>query len=319
MRKLNVFKTHCRTAVGLLAIAFCVSGCAALEEARQRRQEKIKQQQSRRYLTFARPDAQISVSPDELEIGSYHYTLTFHEDLLKNAAFDEVKEREEFGRGALVYMESLYTFIQELFDIDPPVRRIGIVLYEKYRGTTRLAITETNYNMMPRGNEALRTVGKITMHFPMAMFDRRDVRAHELTHAFTTVYYFPIWFTEGIAVFVQNEYAKGAGHLRIDLQEEMKLDMDNVNAIQTWKGHGSDDAQWGYSYSYSIAKALYDRFGEDFYPELFRVIKQDKLHQKLPRQMDSSLLIYYLSQAAGEDLVPFFQELKFNVRRLTRS
>ena len=318
MRKLNVVKKHCRVAAGLLAIALCVAGCAALEEARQRRQERIKQQQSKRYLTFARPDAEILVSPDGLEIGSYRYTLTFHEDLLKNAAFDEAKEREEFGRGALVYMESLYTFIQELFGIDPPVRRIGIVLYEKYRGTTRLAITETNYSMMSRGNEALRTVSKITMHFPMAMFDRRDVRAHELTHAFTTVYYFPIWFTEGIAVFVQNEYAKGAGHLRIDLQEGMKLDMDNVNAIQTWKGHGSDDAQWGYSYSYSIAKALYDRFGEDFYPELFRVINQDKLRQKLPRQMDSSFLIYYLSQAAGEDLVPFFQELKFNVRRLTK-
>ena len=301
-----------------LAIALCISGCAALEEAQQRRRERITQQQSKRYLTFARPDAEILVSPDGLEIASYQYTLTFHEDLLKNAAFDEAKEREEFGRGALVYMESLYTFIQELFGIDPPVRRMGIVLYEKYQGTTRLAITETNYSMMPRGNEVSRTVSKITMHFPMAMFDRRDVRAHELTHAFTTVYYFPIWFTEGIAVFVQNEYAKGSGHFRIDLQEEMKLDMDNVNAIQTWKGHGSDDAQWGYSYSYSIAKALYDQFGEGFYPELFRVINQDKLHRKLPRQMDSSLLIYYLSQAAGEDLVPFFQELKFNVRRLTK-
>ena len=305
--------------IACFVVALCLTGCASLEQARLRQQEKIRREQSKRYLTFARPDAQIWVSPDELEIGSDHYALTFHEDLLKNAAFDEAKEREEFGRGALVYMESLYTFIQELFGIDPPVRRIGIVLYEKYRGTTRVAITETNYSMMPRGNEVSRTVGKITMHFPMAMFDRRDVRAHELTHAFTTVYYFPIWFTEGIAVFVQNEYAKGAGHLRIDLQDEMKLDMDNVNAIQTWKGHGSADSQWGYSYSYSIAKELYDRFGEDFYPELFRVIKQDKLHQTLPRQMKSSVLIYYLSQAAGEDLVPFFQELNFNVRRLTRS
>ena len=307
------------TTCAFFVVALCLTGCASLEQARLRQQEKIRREQSKRYLTFARPDAQIWVSPDELEIGSDHYALTFHEDLLKHAAFDEAKEREEFGRGALVYMESLYTFIQELFGIDPPVRRIGIVLYEKYRGTTRVAITETNYSMMPQGNEVSRTVGKITMHFPMAMFDRRDVRAHELTHAFTTVYYFPIWFTEGIAVFVQNEYAKGAGHLRIDLQDEMKLDMDNVNAIQTWKGHGSADSQWGYSYSYSIAKELYDRFGEDFYPELFRVIKQDKLHQTLPRQMKSSVLIYYLSQAAGEDLVPFFQELYFNVRRLTRS
>ena len=234
-----------RNMIAVLVVMLCLSSCAALEEASQRRQEKIKRQQSKRYLTLARPDAQISVSSGALEIGSDHYTLTFHEDLLKNKAFDEPREREEFGRGALVYMESLYTFIEKLFGIEPPVRRIGIVLYEEYRGTTRVAITETNYSMMPQGNEILRTVGKITMHFPMAMFDQRDVRAHELTHAFTTVYYFPIWFTEGIAVFVQNEYAKGTGHGRLDLQDEMKLDMDNVNAIQTWEGHGSHEVGMG--------------------------------------------------------------------------
>ena len=318
MIQTNENHRHCTFMVVSLAIVLCFLGCASLEQAHRRRQEKIKRQQSKRYLTFARPDVQISVSPDGLEIGSDHYTLTFHEDLLKNTDFDEAKEREDFGRGALVYMESLYTFIQELFGIDPPTRRIGIVLYEIFRGTTRVAITETNYSRALQGNELLRTVDKITMHFPMAMFNQRDVRAHELTHAFTTVYYFPVWFVEGIAVFVQNEYAKGAGHLRIDLEDEMKLDMDNVNAIQTWEGHGSADVQWGYSYSYSIAKELYDRFGEDFYPELFRIIIRDRLHQKLPRQMKSSMLVYYMSQAAGEDLVPFFQELKFNVRRLTR-
>jgi len=34
--------------------------------------------------------------------------------------------------------------------------------------------------------------------------------------------------------------------------------------------------------------------------------------------MKTSMLVYYMSQAAGEDLVPFFENLKFNVRRLTR-
>ena len=318
MRQLHLSKEHRMFMIAAFVTTVCISGCASLEQARLRQQEKIKRQQSKRYLTFARPDVQISVSPDGLEIGSDHYTLNFHEDLLKNTDFDEPRERDEFGRGALVYMESLYTFIQELFGIDPPVRRIGIVLYEKYQGVTHRAITQTNYSRTMEGRQIVRTVDEITMHFPMAMFDKRDVRAHELTHAFTTVYYFPVWFTEGIAVFVQNEYAKGAGHLRIDLHDKMKLDMDSVNAIQTWEGHGSADVYWGYSYSYSIAKELYERFGEDFYPELFRIIIQDQLHQKLPRQMKSSMLIYYLSQAAGEDLVPFFQELKFNVRRLTR-
>ena len=104
------------------------------------------------------------------------------------------------------------------------------------------------------------------MHFPTAMFDQRDVRAHELTHAFTTVYYFLVWFVEGIAVFVQNEYAKGSGHSRMDLQDKMKLDMDNVNAMQTWEGHGSADVEWGYSYSYSIAKETVRPFGRGFLP-----------------------------------------------------
>ena len=176
MREPHLFKKHRMEIVAFLLIVFCLSSCAALEEASKRRQEKIKQQQSKRYLTLARPDAQISVSTGALEIGSDHYTLTFHEDLLKNKAFDEPREREGFGRGALVYMESLYTFIEELFGIEPPVRRIGIILYEEFQGTTRVAITETNYSMMPQGNEILRTVGKVTMHFPMAMFDQRDVR-----------------------------------------------------------------------------------------------------------------------------------------------
>lgn len=133
-----------RNIIVLLAVSLCISSCASLEQAQQRRQEKIKQKQSKRYLTLARPDVQMSVSPDGLEIGSDHYALTFHEDLLKTKAFDEANEREDFGRGALVYMESLYTFIQELFGIDPPVRRMGIVLYKEFRGTTRVAITQTH-------------------------------------------------------------------------------------------------------------------------------------------------------------------------------
>ena len=34
--------------------------------------------------------------------------------------------------------------------------------------------------------------------------------------------------------------------------------------------------------------------------------------------MTTSFLAYYLSQAAGQDLIPFFKELQFDVRRITR-
>ena len=300
------------------AIAICITSCASLEKSRQRQREKIKQQQSKRYLTLPRPDAQISVSPDGLKIGSDHYELTFHEDLLKRRSLDESKERQEFGHGALLYMESLYKYIHELFHIEPPTRRIGIVLYETFQGTTRRAMTESRHATVPQGNALLKTVGNIVMHFPMAMFDEREVRAHELTHAFTANYYLPTWFTEGIAVFVQIQYARGGDFRPLDLQENMKVDMDDVNAIQSWRGHASVDAQWGYGYSFSIVKELYNLYGEGFYPEVFRLMEADRYHQQLPGEMKTSMLIYYMSQAAGEDLVPYFENLKFNVRRLTR-
>ena len=319
MREFRLGSRCCIATLALLATwPFFFSSCTALNEAQERRQEKIRQQQNQRYLTLARPDVQISLSPDGLEIGSDHYTLTFDDELLRTNKFNEPQERQDFARGALVYMEGLYEFIRQLFGVEPAVRRIRIVLYESFQGSTRLATTEYSYKTIRQGNEFLRTVSQIQMNFPMSMFDQREVRAHELTHAFTTMYYLPTWFTEGIAVFVQIEYAKGGDFGRIDLQKTMKLDMDNVNALQTWTGHTSVDAQWGYAYSYSVVKELYERFGEDFYPDLFRLIEEDELHQKLPGQMRTSMLVYYMSQAAGEDLVPFFNEVRFNVRRLTR-
>ena len=99
MRQLHLSKEHRIFMIAAVVTAVCISGCASLEQAQQRRQEKIRQQQSKRYLTLARPDVQISASPDGLEIGSDHYTLTFHEDLLENTNFDESAEREEYGRG----------------------------------------------------------------------------------------------------------------------------------------------------------------------------------------------------------------------------
>ena len=43
------------------------------------------------------------------------------------------------------------------------------------------------------------------------------------------------------------------------------------------------------------------------------------LHQQLESLMPTSVLVYYFNQAAGEDLVPFFRQLHFNVRPLTKA
>jgi hypothetical protein len=305
----------------LLLVAFFFTGCAALNEAQQRRQARVKQEQKERYLTFERPTSEITVSPDGLKVDSKHYTLTFAEDLLGHEDFDEPRERQDMGQGALLFMESLYDFVHSIFGFEPD-RRMNVVLYQTFMGNTRTATTQINYQTIYHNGVPLKTVDRIQMNFPLEMFSQRDVRAHELTHAFTQIYQLPIWFAEGIAVFVQLEQVKGSGHTKIDIQRELRLDFDGINAVQNWAGHrdaSPDIARWGYDYAYSIVSEVKARFGEDFYLRLFRLIEEDQLHQRLPNEMSTSMLIYYMSQAAGQDLVPFFEDLQFRIRRLTRA
>ena len=46
---------------------------------------------------------------------------------------------------------------------------------------------------------------------------------------------------------------------------------------------------------------------------------EDLLYKKLYGNMSTSFVVYYFSQAAGEDLVPFFKNLKFDVRKLEKA
>jgi hypothetical protein len=320
MKTLNQSNKYCIPISILLLVAFFLTGCATLNEAQQRKQERTKQKQQKRYMTFERPTSRIEASPDGLKIESKHYTLTFANDLLKHEDFNEAQERQSMGQGALLFMESLYDFVHNIFGFEPN-HRLKVKLHRVYQGTTQLATTATQSRTIYQNGEYLTIVEGIEMDFPLAMFNQRDVRAHELTHAFTNIYLLPTWFAEGIAVLVQVEYAKGRSHRKIDLHDQLKTDLDGINAVQNWKGHFAIDGltQWRYSYSYSIVSELKMRFGKKFYPKVFRLIEADHLHQRLPGQMTTSFLVYYLSQAAGQDLVPFFEELQFKLRRLTKS
>ena len=224
-----------------------------------------------------------------------------------------------WGKGALLFMESLYNYVHDIFGFEPD-HRLNVNLRQTHYGSTHLATTATRTKTVYQNGGWLKVVEGIEMDFPVAMFNQRDVRAHELTHAFTNIYLLPTWFAEGIAVLVQVEYARGKSHRRLDLHKDLKTDLDGNNTVQHWEGHLSADqlTQWRYSYSYSIVAELKKRFGEDFYPTVFRLIKEDKLHQRLPEEMTTSFLVYYLSQAAGQDLVPFFEALKFDLRRITK-
>ena len=304
----------------LVIAAFLFMGCAALEEAQRRKQERTRQQQQERYVTFERPTTEIEMAADGLTLESEHYTFTFAADLLTHPDYDDPDERQNVGKGALLFMESLYNYVHDIFGFEPE-HQLKVNLRQTHHGSTNLATTSTRTQTIYQNGEWLKVVEGIEMDFPIAMFNQRDVRAHELTHAFTNIYLLPTWFAEGIAVLVQVEYARGKSHRRLDLHADLETDLDGRNAVQFWKGHLSADqlTQWRYSYSYSIVAELKNRFGEDFYPAVFQLMEEDQLHQRLPGEMATSFLVYYLSQAAGQDLFSFFEELKFDIRHITRS
>ena len=309
----------------LIAITSLFGGCTALQEAQQKREARLIEQRDANSLMLAPSDAKIQIAPGALKGESEHYTLTFAEDLRAVEGFHLEAERRTFALSALGYMESLYDAMNDYFGFQPK-HKIHVTLYDVYQGTRHVATTGTSYRQGYQDGSYLKVVTGITMNFPLAMYEQQDVRAHELTHAFTNIYFLPTWFSEGLAGLIQAEYAKGNSHTKLDLRGNLKLNLDGVNALEDWAGHtgtspltGNPLTRWRYNYSYSIVSKLREDYGDDFYIRVFRLMEADRLHQRLPGTMNNSFLVYYFSQAAGVDLVPFFQELQFKLRKREKS
>ena len=309
----------------LIAITSLFGGCTALQEAQQKREARLIEQRDANSLMLAPSDAKIQIAPGALKGESEHYTLTFAEDLRAVEGFHLEAERHTFALSALGYMESLYDAMNDYFGFQPK-HKIHVTLYDVYQGTRHVATTGTSYRQGHQDGSYLKVVTGITMNFPLAMYEQQDVRAHELTHAFTNIYFLPTWFSEGLAGLIQAEYAKGDSHTKLDLRGNLKLNLNGVNELEAWTGHtgtspltGNPLTRWRYNYSYSIVSKLREDYGDDFYIRVFQLMEADRLHQKLPDKMETSFLVYYFSKAAGADLVPFFKELQFPVRRLEKS
>ena len=306
-----------------LALLFVFNGCralTALEEAQQRREKRILEERDATSLMLRPSKATIKIRPDALFGESDHYTLKFAEDLRVLEGFDEVEERELFTRSALGYMESLYEAMNRLFGFQPE-HKIHVTLHHLYRGSNLSAVTRTDYRSGILDGRYVKFINSIQMDFPIRMYEKHGVRVHELTHAFTNIYFLPVWFSEGIAVLIQTEYAKGGTHPKFDsLEGDLRVDLDGVNQLESWGGHTENNplTHWRYRYAYTLVAELWKRYGTDFYIRVFRLMERDGLHQKLEGTMKTSFLVYYFSEAAGEDLVPFFRKLHFKVRKLTK-
>ncbi len=304
----------------LVTIGFVFNGCTALQEAQQRKDERLLKKRNANRLMLVPSDATITVDPNPIEGKPHgesdHYTLTFAADLRTHEDYDEAEERKIFAQSALGYMESLYDAMYDIFGFKPK-HKIHVTLHQVLLGTTLGAFTTTEYRYAPN----IKYVTGIKMDFPMTMYEKHGVRVHELTHAFTNIYFLPTWFSEGIAVLMQTEYAKGGLHPKFDsLKRNLELDLDGFNELENWGGHSDSGplTQWRYSYAYTVVSELREKYGKDLYIKVFELMEADQLHQKLGDDMPTSFLVYYISKAAGEDLVPFFKELRFKVRKLEK-
>lgn len=322
MRKVNHIKRDIPYIIifCLLGLVLSVPGCVeSLKSAQHSRPKRTIYE--RQYLeTYKRPKVKPkALSEDGLKFESEHYLLTFSEDIKKVPKFGSPQERISRGLGDLIFMEGQYEFVKEIFGFEAK-DKIKVNVHRTLRGSPNDAYTSMSKGMKVVDNQ-FQAAYDIEVHFGIDAFKKRSVQAHELTHAFTQVYALPAWLAEGIAVLVESEYAGGAlwAKAKRDL-EPIGLDENGVNIIQNWRGHGSKlpgRSIETYAYSYSIVSELRKRYGDDFFKKFFALLDKDGIHYKAGI-LSSSVIVYYMSQAAGEDLVPFFRRLKFNVRKLKR-
>ena len=288
--------------------------CTALQEAQLKRQKRMEEKREK-FVTLAPSKSETEIDDKGEKAESDHYTLNFSADMKSHDEFDEPLERSEFLASQLGYMESLYEELYDRFGFEPEYK-IHVTIHKEYKENRR-ADTVKEYSHSNQG----KFLKSIKMNFPLSMYEDPGTRAHELTHAFTTAYFLPTWFDEGIAVMIQTEYAKNRSHPKFEgLKKNIKHNMDGVNSLEDWESGGNPRlTEWRYRYAYTIIAELQKRYGKDFYIKAFRLMEADQLHNKLPSRMSTSFLIYYLNQAAGTDLVPFFKSLHFNVRKLTKA
>ena len=300
----------------LILVVCCLffSSCAALQEAQRKREMRMAEKREK-FVDYTASKGETEIDKDKIKAEGEHYILTFDDMMKSHEDFGESEKRDEYLRSSLSYMESLYKELHDRFGFAPDYK-IDVTIYKNYKGNVR-ADTEKQYMHSNEG----KTLKKVKMHFPFSMYQDPGVRAHELTHAFTSPYFLPLWFDEGIAVMVQSEFAKQRHHPKFDsLQKNLKRNLDGVNSLEGWEAGGNPQlTHWRYSYAYTVVAELKKRYGGEFFIEVFRLMEADQLHNKLPSRMSTSFLIYYLNQAAGTDLVPFFQSLHFNVRRITKA
>ena len=253
------------------------------------------------------PKARPEASPDGQSYTTPHFVLQYGAGAAKALRFETREDQASFALGKLLQIQALYEFLEDVFGftLDTP----ALIVIDK-----KLAEI---YGTRPAGYVASRDPaygGRTVVHLSVDTISDSAVLAHELTHALDTLCVgasAPMWFAEGLAQMVENELVdtRDARH-----PTPIGFDSEGRNLLQLWGGHRRAGAglpmnvrRNAYNHSYYILATLRDQYGDAFYRRLFDLMR--------PRgSVSDAQLVALMSQAAGEDLEPFFTgELRFRL------
>ena len=256
--------------------------------------------------TYSVPKVDIRESESGFRFVTNHFDLQFDTALGTTKGFETLAERTSRGKGAMLFLESQYAFLREVLGIGAPML-IEVIVYPNIRGDERDAHASV-----------VAERGVMRAEFGIQAFFAQDVRAHEMTHAFTAVYGLPAWLDEGLAVLVEGELAGGAEWAKQNRSLTLMRPIGGgPNPIQSWRRQGSTlpfRDETTYSFSYSIIAELRDRYGDVFFQRFFQGIHEAVVAERRLREHSDEEIVALMSRAADADLRPFFVgELRFKL------
>lgn len=253
------------------------------------------------------PKARPEVSPDGQSYTTPHFVLRYGEGVGEDSRFASRDDRISFALGKLLQIEALYEFFEDVFGftLDTPAL---IVIDRQLKDI---------YGSRPAGYVSSRDAdygGRTVVHLSVDTISDSATLAHELTHALDMLCVgtsAPAWFAEGLAQMVENELVDAR-----DARDPTPIgfDAEGRNLLQLWSGHRRTGAGLpmavrakAYGHSYYILSTLRNRYGDAFYRRLFDLMRARE-------RVSDAALVALMSEAAGEDVEPFFTgELRFHL------
>ncbi|MBT5533333.1 hypothetical protein HOK31_09760 [Candidatus Poribacteria bacterium] len=256
---------------------------------------------------YSVPRSKPEVAPDGQSYTTPHFVLRYGAGAAQELGFGTREDQTSFALGKLLQIEALYEFLEDVFGftLDTP----ALIVIDKQ--------LKEIYGARPAGYVSPRDAeygGRTVVHLSVDTISDSAILAHELTHALDNLCVgtsAPMWFAEGLAQMVENELvdARDVRH-----PTPIGFDAEGRNLLQLWSGHRRTGAglpmdirRNAYNHSYYILATLRDQYGDAFYRQLFDLMR--------PRgSVSDAQLVALMSQAAGEDLEPFFTgELRFRL------